>query len=111
MNSKPAKPNDRRPPTVAQPRHEIPGENPEVARLTEMVIALLGELTVVVERLDTVERVLASTRLIDRAAIEGYVADAAAQGERDARRRQLIAKVLNPLRRAMEQQSSSRNST
>lgn len=95
-------------PSVARPRHPIPGEDPEVARLSEMVIALLGEVAVLTERLDTVERLLDTHTTIHRADIEAYAPDAAAQGERDARRRGLIGNVLRPLSLAAQQQADTK---
>lgn len=85
---------------MGQPRNPIPGGNPEIARLSEMVIALLGEVTVLTERLDTVERLLEEKSLIARELIEAFVPDTKAQSERDAKRGKLIAAVLRPLRNA-----------
>jgi hypothetical protein len=83
---------------LATPRHDIPGDNAELARLSEMVVALLGELSVVTERLDTVERLLEQAQLVKRSQIESYVPDATAQGERDKRRQRQIGKVFRPLK-------------
>lgn len=90
--------------SVARPRRAIPGEDPELARLSAMVIALLGEVAVVTERLDTVERLLDAQSLVARSAIEGFAPDPQQQGERDAKRRALVAGVLRPLRDAAMQQ-------
>ncbi|MCP8890736.1 hypothetical protein [Sphingomonas faeni] len=91
--------------TIARPRRAIPGEDPEVARLSAMVIALLGEVAVLTERLDTVERLLDAQSLVTRDAIETFAPDTQAQGERDAKRRALVAGVLRPLRDAATQQA------
>ncbi len=91
--------------TIARPRRAIPGEDPEVARLSAMVIALLGEVAVVTERLDTVERLLDTQSLVARDAIEAFAPDPKAQSERDAKRRALVAGVLRPLRDAATQQA------
>lgn len=93
-------------PNVARPRHPIVGEDPEVARLSEMVIALLGEVTVLTERLDTVERLLDTHTGVSRTDIEAYMPDPAAQTERDAKRRALISTILRPLRAAAEEQAN-----
>lgn len=77
---------------IATPRHDIPGDDADLARLSEMVIALLGELSIVTERLDTVERLLERAQLVPRADIEAFMPDAAAQAERDSRRQRQIAR-------------------
>ncbi|MHB8283124.1 MAG: hypothetical protein ACYDD1_00435 [Caulobacteraceae bacterium] len=83
---------------IATPRHDIPGDDPDLARLSEMVVALLGELSVVTERLDTVERLLERSQVVQRGDIEAFVPDAAAQAERDTRRQRQIGKVFRPLK-------------
>jgi hypothetical protein len=83
---------------LATPRRAIPNEDPEIARLSAMVLALLGELTVTRERLDTLERLLASARVLQQADIEAYQPDPAAMAERDRLRQRQIAKVMRPLR-------------
>ena len=93
------------PPRTASPRHDIPGENVEIARLSEMVVTLLGELSVVSERLDTVERLLERGELVRRAEIETFVPDAQAQAERDGKRQRLVRKVFRPLRIAAEREA------
>jgi hypothetical protein len=83
---------------IATPRHDIPGDNADLARLSEMVVALLGELSIVTERLDTVERLLERSQVVTRSDIEAFIPDAAAQAERDKRRQRQIAKVFRPLK-------------
>lgn len=91
-----------KPPRTATPRHAIPGENAEIARLSEMVVALLGELAMTNERIDTLERLLDQGAVVPREAYEAYAPDAQAQAERDAKRLRLVRKVFTPLRDAME---------
>lgn len=90
---------------TAVPRREIPGEQPELARLSAMVVALLGELAVTRERLDTVERVAEEAGAFTQASVEAYRAQGVAEGERDALRRRLIGVVMQPLKRSAEQAS------
>ncbi len=90
----------------ANPRHAIPGEDPQVARLSEMLVALLSELTVVSERLDTVERLLERASVMGRSDIEAFEPDIAAQGERDAKRKRMVQKVFRPLRDAAERDAA-----
>jgi hypothetical protein len=79
-------------------RRPIPGEDPAIARLTAMVAALTSELTVVRERLDTVERLAEAAGVLTQAQVEGYEPDAAAASARDRLRKRQIEKVFKPLR-------------
>lgn len=87
---------------VATPRRPIPGEDPEIERLSAMVMALLGELTITRERLDTVERLLDAANLVRRADIEQFEPAAEAAAQRESLRKRQIAKVLRPLRTDFE---------
>lgn len=83
---------------LATPRRPIPGEDPEVSRLSAMVLALLGELTITRERLDTVERLLESAAVLRRSDIEAFEPRGDAAVEREQLRKRQIGKVLRPLR-------------
>lgn len=85
-------------PLVAKGRRPIRGVDPAVERLSAMVTALLAELTVTRERLDTVERLLERQTVLNRADIETFEALPADQAERDAIRRRQLSKVFRPLR-------------
>lgn len=91
----------------AQPRRAIPGETPEIARLTAMTVALLQELAITRERLDTVERMGEAAGWLDRAALDAYRAEGPAEAERNATRKRLIEVVMHPFKadaeRAFEQ--------
>jgi hypothetical protein len=62
------------------------------------------------ERLDTVERLAERAGAIERAAIEAFVPDEAAQAERDSLRRRLIEKVLRPVRDAVARSATGGSS-
>ena len=66
-------------------------------QLLAMIMALLGEVCVLRERLDTVERIAASRGLWTPADIERFVADTAATAERDAARAGIMGRVLSVL--------------
>ena len=85
-------------PASANWRRAIPDEDPAIARLTAMVTALTSEITILRERLDTVERLAEDAGVFTREGIERYTPDAAAAAERDALRQRQIAKVFRPLR-------------
>ncbi|MET0239135.1 MAG: hypothetical protein ABW184_04480 [Sphingobium sp.] len=82
----------------AEPRRDIPGEAPEIARLTAMTVALLQELAVTRERLDTLERMGEAAGWLNRASLDAYRADGAAEAERHAARRRLIEVVMHPFK-------------
>jgi len=81
-------------------RREIPNLPPAEDRLLAMIAALTSELTIVRERLDTLERIAETTGLFGRDAIECYTPDAVAGAARDEMRQRTIAKVFRPLRDA-----------
>lgn len=82
----------------AQPRREIPGENAETARLSAMVVALLQELSITRERLDTVERLLAQGGVFAADAVETFTPDAEAEAARTQLRQRMIGVVMQPLK-------------
>lgn len=82
----------------AEPRRSIPGEAPDIARLTAMTVALLQELAITRERLDTIERMGEAAGWLDRAGLEAYRAEGAAELERGAIRRRLIEVVMHPFK-------------
>ena len=77
-------------------------EDPAVDRLLSIVMALAGEVSVVKERLDTVERLLDAHGSISRADIEAYEPDAASGRERGLATRELIARILRGVQQDME---------
>jgi hypothetical protein len=87
---------------LATPRRSIPDESPEVSRLSAMVVALLGELTITRERLDTVERLLESANLLRQSDVEAFEAAGQAAVEREQLRKRQIGKVMRPLRLDVE---------
>lgn len=68
--------------------------DPNVDRLTAMVLALAGEVSVLRERVDTLERLLERSGSLTRAEIEAYRPDAAAAEERERWRAAFLDRVL-----------------
>lgn len=87
---------------LATPRRPVPHEDPEVARLSAMVLALLGELAITRERLDTVERLLESANVLRQKDVEAFEPQGKAVAEREQLRKRQIGKVLRPYRLDME---------
>ena len=82
---------------VPNGRHPYFFENKAIDQLLAMVSALAGELSVVHERNDALERILESKGIIDRSELDGFRPDEFAQAERDAWREELLSRVYRIL--------------
>ncbi len=69
-------------------------ENPQTDKLLGMVMALTGEVSVLRDRLDTIERLLEVKGILSASEIEGYQPDTKVINEREKRRAEYIARVL-----------------
>lgn len=76
--------------------------DPDKERMLSMLMAVIGEVSVLRERLDTVERLLDAKGTISRADIEGYRPDREAGYERGAMVREYIARVMRGPQQMME---------
>lgn len=77
-------------------------DDPAIDRTLSIVMALAGELSVLRERLDTVERLLEANGSIDRGDIEAYAPDREAAFERGAATREYIARILRGVQQDIE---------
>ncbi len=77
-------------------------EDPAIDRTLSIVMAIAGEVSVLRERLDTVERLLDAKGTISRADIETYVPDRAAGTERGMLTKEYIARILRGVQQDME---------
>ena len=77
-------------------------EDPASDRLLSIVMALVGEVAVVKERLDTVERLLEAKGSITRDDIEAYTPDRATGHARGLMHREFAARVLRGVQQDME---------
>ena len=82
---------------TASPRRSIEGLSDTEDMLIGMVTALAAQLSATRERLDTLERLLASKDVILRKDIEEFVVDEPAMKERDAMRQRLIERVFRAM--------------
>lgn len=82
-------------------------DDPAVDRLLSLTMALVGEVSVLRERLDTVERLLDAKGTIARADIETYVPDRAAGDERGLATRAYIARVMRGFQQEVEAMESN----
>jgi hypothetical protein len=76
--------------------------DPASERMLSILLALAGEVSVLRERLDTVERLLEAKGTIDRADIEAYRPDPAAAYDRGVMTKAYIARILRGMQQEME---------
>ncbi|MGP1281560.1 MAG: hypothetical protein ACTS1X_01165 [Parasphingopyxis sp.] len=76
--------------------------DPEEEKMLSMLMAVIGEVSVLRERLDTVERLLDAKGTISRADIERYQPDRAAGQERGEMIREYIARVMRGPHQAVQ---------
>ncbi|KGF71667.1 hypothetical protein DO97_16520 [Neosynechococcus sphagnicola sy1] len=67
-------------------------------QLLSVILALMGEVSVVRERLDTLERLLEAKGVLSRSELENYVPDGLAEQERALWRTEYLARMLRVLR-------------
>ncbi len=77
-------------------------ENQATERLMSVVMSLVAELSVTRQRLDTVERLLEKSGVLDRNAIEVYAPDRAAAQARGVETKAYIARVMRGVQQSME---------
>ncbi|WP_298675210.1 hypothetical protein [uncultured Sphingomonas sp.] len=77
-------------------------DDPALDTMLSMVMALVGEVSVVRERLDTVERLLDAKGTISRADIESYAPDRDAAFERGSLTREYVARIMRGMQQNIE---------
>jgi polyhydroxyalkanoate synthesis regulator phasin len=83
-------------------------DDPAVDKLLAIVLALMGELSVTRERLDTVERILASKGQLSEDEIDGFRPDEAAKNARTTMRNEYVARVLRIIANELEELEQSK---
>ncbi len=77
-------------------------DDPAIDRTLSIVMALVGEVSVLRERLDTIERLLDAKGTIVRADIERYEPDSVAARERGMLTKEYIARIMRGVQQDME---------
>jgi hypothetical protein len=77
-------------------------DDPALDRMLSILMAVVGEVSVLKERLDTVERLLDAKGTISRADIEAYEPDREAAYERGLATKEYIARVMRGVQQDME---------
>ena len=72
-------------------------DDPEIDRLLAMIMALLGEMSVLRDRLDAHERLAADGKSATPEAVDRFEPDAEAESQRARNRQQLTERVLSVL--------------
>jgi len=76
--------------------------DPQIDKLLGITMALIGEVSVLRERLDTIERIAAAKGLFSLAEIEAYQPDEDTAQAREQLRSEYIARVLRVLQEEVE---------
>jgi len=84
-------------------------DDPALDRMLSILLALVGEVSVLRERLDTVERLLEAQGSITRADIEAYEPDRDAAYQRGLATKEYIARVMRGVQQDMEAIASAKN--
>ena len=77
-------------------------DSPENERMLSILMALVAEVSVVRERLDTVERLLDAKGTVSRSDIEAFEPDKDTAFERGLKTREYIARVMRGVQQSME---------
>ncbi|MEH1777967.1 MAG: hypothetical protein V7L26_02225 [Nostoc sp.] len=87
---------------IAKGKRPVYLENPQTDKLLAIVMALVGEVSVLHERLDTIERLLEVKGILSVTEIEAYEPDTTVTQEREQWRAEYIARVLRVLQEELE---------
>ena len=77
-------------------------DEPAIDRLLSLTLAVVGEVSVLRDRMDTIERLLEAKGSINRADIEAYEPDGPAAQERGLATRAYIARVMRGFQQEVE---------
>jgi hypothetical protein len=77
-------------------------QDPAQDRLVAMLMGLVGEVSVMADRVDTLERLLMEKAILQPGQVDSYQLTAEVRAERDSRREVLLANVLRIIRQDEE---------
>ena len=92
---------------VAKGKRPVFASDPQIDKLVAMIMALAGELSVVRERLDTIERLAARKGVLTSADIDAFEVDDDIDAEREQWRTAFLDRVLWALQEELDQASIS----
>ena len=79
--------------------------DPATDRLLGMLMSLIGEVSVLRDRLDSVERLIEKGGLFKREDIDNFLPDEKAEAEREDTRRRYVARVMRVIQNEMEEKT------
>jgi hypothetical protein len=82
---------------IAKGKRPVYFDDPQTDKVLAIIMALIGEVSVLRERLDTIERLLEAKDILAIADIEAYQPDDSVAKEREQWRAEYIARVLRVL--------------
>lgn len=82
---------------TAKGKRPVYFDDPQTDKVLAIIMALIGEVSVLRERLDTIERLLEAKDILAIADIEAYQPDDSVAKEREQWRAEYIARVLRVL--------------
>ena len=88
---------------VAKGKRPVFSSDPQIDKLVSIIMSLAGELSVVRERLDTVERLAADRGLFTSEDIDAFEVDAGVDADREAWRAAFLDRVLWVMREEIDQ--------
>lgn len=77
-------------------------EDPAIDKVLSITMALAGEVAVLRDRVDTIERLSESGQPVSRAAIDAYQPDEQTRAERDAWRETFLSVLLRTVHQELE---------
>ncbi|MCC5597922.1 hypothetical protein [Nostoc favosum] len=87
---------------IAKGKRPVYLDNPQIDKLLAIVMALTGEVSVLHERLDTIERLLEVKSILSATEIEAYEPHGKVINEREQWRAEYIARVLRVVQEELE---------
>lgn len=77
-------------------------DDPAIDKVLSITLALAGEVAVLRDRIDTIERLGEAGQPVSRAAVDGYQPDEQVRTERDAWRETFLSVVLRTVHQELE---------
>jgi hypothetical protein len=87
---------------IAKGKRPVYFENPQTNKLLSIIMALTGEISVLRERLDTIERLLEEKNILSSPEIESYQPDENISQKREKWREEYLERVLWVLQTELE---------
>ena len=94
---------------VAKGKRPVFSSDPQIDKLVSIIMSLAGELSVVRERLDTVERLATAKGFFTSGEVDAFDVDAEIDADREAWRAAFLDRVLWVMREEIDQLNAADN--